>query len=368
MLVGTRSGLVLLPRRRQPRLSRSRTGSPPTTCSPSSRTRPACGSVPRHGLARWERGAIRPVDVPELQDVYVSSLTVDSAVDLWAGLQSGGVTGLGRPLRARRWARAGSHRPVGLGRRRRTRQGRIWMATNGDGVFVADGDSIRQITTRDGLANDFVWAVLPDSRGDVWLFSSNGLDRYSAGSVRHYGAGDGVVDLEGSATAALEDTHGLLWFGPQHRRLPLRPLPRRTRRRRTARRLRGRAERRHAPVPAHRRGAAASPGCRDDAFLVAHLPRRAGRALPLPPRQRRRRVVRAGRGGDGEPRGTGAGVVHLRGGRGEPERRRQRRAGARAFHGAPHLLANDLVPRPLGAPRHGGPGRCALPAGPEPRA
>jgi PAS domain S-box-containing protein len=210
MLVGTRSGLVYY-HEGGTRVYRVHDGLPADYVSSLLPDATGVWVGTEHGLARWERGVILPVDVPELKDVYFTNMTFDSAGRIWAGLRSGVRVWDGRTVRV-------------LGQQQgltdqwvwdvaADRAGRIWIGTNGDGVFVAEGDSIRQITTRDGLANDFVWSVLPDSRGDVWFFSSFGLDRSSDGSIRHYGAGDGVVDLEGSATAALEDTHGLLWIG-----------------------------------------------------------------------------------------------------------------------------------------------------------
>ena len=69
------------------------------------------------------------------------------------------------------------------------------------------------MTIRDGLASNFIWQVLVDARGDTWLFGNVGLDRISGGKLTHYGRGDGLVELEGTATAAFEDHAGDLWFG-----------------------------------------------------------------------------------------------------------------------------------------------------------
>ena len=164
------------------------------------------------GVARWERGEVHRVDDQDLRDVAVSCMERDAKGHLWVGLRAGGALEWdGRVVRAfgpqegltgqTVWDIATDS------------AGRVWIASNGDGAFVVDHGVVQQITVRDGLANDFVWSVLPDSKGSVWLFSSLGLDRLRGGTIEHYGPGNGLRDVEGTATAALEDRDGLLWFG-----------------------------------------------------------------------------------------------------------------------------------------------------------
>jgi PAS domain S-box-containing protein len=212
MLVGARSGLVHYRDDGTTRVYTVRDGLPSDYVSA---LLPDEGTVwigTGAGMARWEGGVIDTLDIPELRRAHVTDLAFDAGGRLWVALGTEGVRVWdGRTVRS-------LGREAGL-----TDQwiwdlapdalGRMWIGSNGDGAFVVEGDTIRQITMRDGLANDFVWSILPDSRGDVWFFSSYGLDRYTNGAFRHYGPGAGVVDIEGSATAALEDETGVLWFG-----------------------------------------------------------------------------------------------------------------------------------------------------------
>lgn len=166
-----------------------------------------------NGLARWQDG--RPVAFPDdhpLAGLFVVSLAYDLDGRLWIGLRSGGV---------RIWdGRKLERLDAGNGLTDQAvwsmdvdSAGRMWIGTNGDGAFRVDGSEIRRFTTSQGLVNDFVWQVLSDSRGSTWLYTNRGLDRYRGGEFRHYGIADGLVDLEGSAAAALEDSAGELWFG-----------------------------------------------------------------------------------------------------------------------------------------------------------
>ncbi|MGD8276766.1 MAG: two-component regulator propeller domain-containing protein [Gemmatimonadota bacterium] len=165
-----------------------------------------------HGLARWANGRITPQDGLDLASPSVISMAEDEFGRLWLGHLAGGaslvdgdvVTHMGPEEGVTDqsvWAIASD------------REGGMWLGTNGDGALLVRPDRIERWTHREGLSSDFVWQVLPDSRGDVWFFGVDGLDRWSAGRITHYGLGSGLIELEGSATAAHEDARGDIWFG-----------------------------------------------------------------------------------------------------------------------------------------------------------
>lgn len=164
------------------------------------------------GLARWRDGRIEPLGPPELSSAGVMSLARDSRGRIWLGRATGGPVILdGDSITVLDAARGGSDQSVWD--MREDARGRMWVGTNGDGVLLVDGDSVLRMGTRDGLASPFIWQVVVDSRGDSWLFGNQGLDRVSGGRITHYGRGDGLRELEGTATAAVEDREGNLWFG-----------------------------------------------------------------------------------------------------------------------------------------------------------
>jgi signal transduction histidine kinase/ligand-binding sensor domain-containing protein len=164
------------------------------------------------GLARWKNGTITTVDRPEISKLSIISMTRDSRGRLWLGRQEGGVAIVdGDSVRFIGAAEGASDQTIWA--LREDRQGHMWVGTNGDGALRIDSTGIRRFTTTDGLASDFIWQVLPDSRGDVWLFGNLGLDRFTGPRLTHYGRGSGLIELEGSAGAALEDPDGNLWFG-----------------------------------------------------------------------------------------------------------------------------------------------------------
>ncbi len=164
------------------------------------------------GLARWQDGRISPLGPPELSAGGIISLARDSRGRIWLGRVTGGVAVMeGDSIRVIGPDMGGSDQTVWD--MRESADGTMWVGTNGDGVLRIKGDSVRRMTVRDGLASNFIWQVLVDSRGDTWLFGNLGIDRISGDKLTHYGRGNGLVALEGTATAAFEDPQGDLWFG-----------------------------------------------------------------------------------------------------------------------------------------------------------
>jgi len=104
------------------------------------------------------------------------------------------------------------------------RQGRIWVATNGSGVALFVGDDHERSATKfkrflivnrdeqNAKAINSVNRLLIDSQDSLWAMTDGGLYRASL-------ADDGLkfaalgVELVPDSYAALEDTHGRVWFG-----------------------------------------------------------------------------------------------------------------------------------------------------------
>jgi ligand-binding sensor domain-containing protein/signal transduction histidine kinase len=61
------------------------------------------------------------------------------------------------------------------------RDGSLWIATDGGGVLHYQNSSFRSFGPNEGLANEFVGAVLEDRTGDVWAATNRGLYRGRAG-------------------------------------------------------------------------------------------------------------------------------------------------------------------------------------------
>ena len=91
--------------------------------------------------------------------------------------------------------------------------GNLVFGTNGMGLYRYDGTEFTNISTSDGLGNDFVWQVLGASNGDLWVGHTNGLDRIQGDQFSHFDKNDGMAENEGSSATCIEDKNGGLWFG-----------------------------------------------------------------------------------------------------------------------------------------------------------
>lgn len=163
------------------------------------------------GTACLQNGRFVPLP-PQLAAARPLSMHVDPRGRLWIGLRDGRVMVYERNGKLRVLGAAEGLSDQVVWSIASDSQG-VWLGTNGDGAFhVSDGGITRWDKTK-GLVDDFVWQVLPDKQGRVWFYTSQGLDRLEAGKFRHFGAHDGLPDLEGSAAACWQDARGNLWFG-----------------------------------------------------------------------------------------------------------------------------------------------------------
>lgn len=93
----------------------------------------------------------------------------------------------------------------------------LWIGTAGGGLNRLDVDSgtFRSFTERDGLPNDVVYGVLPDSSGRLWISTNRGLSRFDPATrtFRNYDANDGLQGNEFNSGAAFRSRSGELFFG-----------------------------------------------------------------------------------------------------------------------------------------------------------
>jgi len=71
---------------------------------------------------------------------------------------------------------------------------------------------VHRHTQDDGLSNNTVRAVLRDSRGYVWMGTSNGLNRYDGRNYQEVKIDGGIPD-NNYITSLLEDSRGKIWIG-----------------------------------------------------------------------------------------------------------------------------------------------------------
>ncbi|MFR9610959.1 MAG: two-component regulator propeller domain-containing protein [Rikenellaceae bacterium] len=99
-----------------------------------------------------------------------------------------------------------------------TKGGDMLFSTIGHGLlwYNKGCDTLRSVTTRDGVADNAIKSVIEDSNsGDVWLATNRGLSRYSlsSGAVVNYGKSDGLQDCEFTEACGVVRMSGEIVFG-----------------------------------------------------------------------------------------------------------------------------------------------------------
>ena len=96
----------------------------------------------------------------------------------------------------------------------------IWVGTYGGGLnrlALSDG-SIERFTEQDGLANNSIYAIVEDSKGNLWITTNNGLTKMNPGrdgkgyTYKNYYADDGLQSNEFNG-AFFQSADGYVYFG-----------------------------------------------------------------------------------------------------------------------------------------------------------
>ncbi|MFL5579482.1 MAG: two-component regulator propeller domain-containing protein [Gemmatimonadaceae bacterium] len=92
-----------------------------------------------------------------------------------------------------------------------TARGRLWAASESNGVARLAGGRWRVFTTRDGLSSDRVTALHIDARGAAWVGTRAGICRIVGDRIEHLPALPGADAA--IVTALTTDAEGHLWIG-----------------------------------------------------------------------------------------------------------------------------------------------------------
>lgn len=106
-------------------------------------------------------------------------------------------------------------------------EGALWINTLGDGMrrlsmadqrrtqpIVIDDDSVESFTHIDGLTANYVWPILKDREGNIWVGTSAGLDRFRVSPFVKSHFPPGAHDF-----ALVADDSGGIWAGTTNREL-----------------------------------------------------------------------------------------------------------------------------------------------------
>jgi len=93
----------------------------------------------------------------------------------------------------------------------------LWVGTKGGGLNRLDKASgeFTRYSTRQGLANNVVYGILPGDDGNLWLSTNKGLSAFNpqTGFFRNYDEADGLQSNEFNRYSYCKTSEGLLVFG-----------------------------------------------------------------------------------------------------------------------------------------------------------
>jgi signal transduction histidine kinase len=89
-------------------------------------------------------------------------------------------------------------------------QGRVWIGTAGNGVWVREQGEFKRYFSSEPM-DDRAYAIFVDRNGGKWMGNRRGLFLWKNGALKQYGADEGVSSTDVRAFA--EDSAGAVWIG-----------------------------------------------------------------------------------------------------------------------------------------------------------
>ncbi|HUP04010.1 MAG TPA: two-component regulator propeller domain-containing protein, partial [Bryobacteraceae bacterium] len=94
---------------------------------------------------------------------------------------------------------------------RRDRDGNVWVAVEGEGLFRIFHDAYERFGAQEGLSSNLINALVEDREGNVWVGTARGIDRFREPSVRNLSTRNG---LSSDAVGAIAPgPGGAVWVG-----------------------------------------------------------------------------------------------------------------------------------------------------------
>ncbi|MDH3269145.1 MAG: ATP-binding protein, partial [Ignavibacteria bacterium] len=98
------------------------------------------------------------------------------------------------------------------------RKGNFWIGTYHSGIQLFDRDKgifIYKITEKDGLANNYVRAILEDNSGNLWISSEKGISRFNpkTHNIKNYLNSDSFIGNRHLKNSACKTSTGEMLFG-----------------------------------------------------------------------------------------------------------------------------------------------------------
>jgi ligand-binding sensor domain-containing protein/signal transduction histidine kinase len=159
------------------------------------------------GMIRLSPTPVRVLLLPASADSDFGTVSLDTDGSLWAA--SNQVVHVQDGV-------AVSHRFPGVGNAHvrnvfRTRDGTLWVGTDGSGVFKVSAQGATQYSSRQGLVNNFVRGFLEARDGSLWIATDAGLSHLDRSGFHSIAMDNGLIYY--STRSIIEDRAGDIWIG-----------------------------------------------------------------------------------------------------------------------------------------------------------
>ena len=159
----------------------------------------------QRGVFYWQHGVLTKFPDPRLEEFNVRSLVEDRKGQIWIGTEWGLFrydSNFVRQPFPRPWYETKALLA--------DREGVVWAGTSGGGLCrILNDTNLLQLRKVDGLADDFVCALIEDQEGSLWVGTRNGLSQVSDVKIPTYGKREGfTADLN---VGVFPSPRGGLW-------------------------------------------------------------------------------------------------------------------------------------------------------------
>ncbi|MEO1052459.1 MAG: two-component regulator propeller domain-containing protein [Bacteroidota bacterium] len=163
------------------------------------------------GLMRYAPGTENEFEfIDGLNEVFVKKVLEEKNGNIWVVSTIGVVAIIGD--RRMSYNKSNGFTDLSVHTLFRDREGSLWFATSGEGIFKFQGEIFYHIGEQDGLTNKNVTSIVKDRTGFYWFGTDGGgLIRYDGYSFEQFSTENGLPN--NYITSSVMDASGQLWFG-----------------------------------------------------------------------------------------------------------------------------------------------------------
>ena len=162
------------------------------------------------GMMRLSRTPVRVLALSAAADSDFGTVSLDTDGSLWAAANELVHVRNGHPS-SFRFPELGSVRVRNV---LRSRDGSIWVGTDGSGLYRVSRGGTSHFTGKEGLVNHFVRVLLESRDGSLWIGTDSGVSHLDRGVFHNFDDQHGLA--YGSIRSLLEDRVGTIWIGTEH--------------------------------------------------------------------------------------------------------------------------------------------------------